>query len=327
MTRDGPGLLLADLLSPDSDFARHKAEAVAAVRPDILLLNNFDFDGDLVAARAFGDWLSRSGVALPFVFALAPNSGMPTGRDVDADGRLDEPEDAQGFGRFSGQGGMLILSRLPIVEAGVIEYSGILWRDVPQSLSGDPEGLAAVQRLSSVGHWSVPVRMADGSMLWLLVWHAGTPAFDDEDDRNGRRNADENLFWAHLLDGAFGGAPQGPFVLTGSANLDPNDGEGSRDAIRRLLSHPRLQDPEPRSAEGAAASALQMGVNQGQAGDPSLDTADWDDERGPGNLRVQYVLPSSDLRVVGAGISWPAPTPGEASTGSRHGIVWADVAR
>ena len=82
-------------------------------------------------------------------------------------------------------------------------------------------------------------------------------------------------------------------MVLGNLNLDPLDGAGERAAMAALLAHPRLQDPRPASAGGAAAAGT--GVNGGHDGDPALDTADWRDDDGPGNLRVDYVLPSAEL--------------------------------
>ncbi len=89
------------------------------------------------------------------------------------------------------------------------------------------------------------------------------------------------------------------------------------------------------SKGGAEAARLQGGVNAGQRGDPALDTADWDDGAdGPGNLRVDYILPSRDLRVLRSGVFWPAETdPARGILGvdgneaSRHRMVWADLER
>ena len=82
------------------------------------------------------------------------------------------------------------------------------------------------------------------------------------------------------------------------ANLDPFDGEGRHGAIRELLADRRVQDPAPRSTNGLWA------FNPDHSGDPALVTADWSDPV-PGNLRVDYVLPSAGLTIVGSGVVWP----------------------
>lgn len=290
-------------------------EVIAAARPDILLLTDFDWDQEGLALAAFAARLAARGLDYPHRLAPRPNNGMATGLDLDGDGRTGTPDDAQGFGFFTGQGGMALLSNRPL--GPVIDHSAALWRDQPGNLmpEGTPEAVAAVQRLSSSGHWDVTVEIG-GKPLHLLAFSATTPVFDGPGDRNGRRNHDEIAFWTRY-------DPGGPFVVMGNANLDPMDGEGRREAIAALLA--RVQDPGPRS-EGAAAAA-QDGANAVQRGDPGLDTGDWPEADGPGNLRVDYVLPSKALRVGEAGVVWPAEgaLAEAALVASRHRLVWVEV--
>lgn len=296
---------------------------IAETAPDILLLTGFDWDYDGAALRVFADRL-----AYPHRFAARPNSGMASGLDLDGDGKTGGAGDAQGFGRFSGEGGLALLSRYPIEADAAQDFSGFLWRDLPGNLiegAGlSPEAMAA-QRLSSTAHWDVPLRVG-GQSLHLLAWAATPPVFDGPEDRNGRRNHDEAAFWLRYLDGDLPMTPpKGPFVLLGDANLDPVDGEGRADALRALLAHPRLQDPRPASV--GAAMVPQTGRNAQHGGEAALDTADWDDAR-IGNMRVDYVLPSRDLTVLGAGTFWPAPEAPmarTAATASRHALVWVDI--
>jgi len=333
-SRDGPGILLRDILDAKSDDIERGIAMIDRVDPDILLLANFDYDFGLAAARAIS---ARLASEYPYILALRPNSGMPSGRDLDGDGRLGGPGDAHGYGAFSGQGGMALFSRFPPGVDRVVDLSAMLWVDLPGNLmtAEERQGAAAELRLSSVGHWIVPVEIAPDKDLRLLVWHAGTPAFDGPTARNARRNHDENALWSGLLDSELSHeSPEGAFVLLGAANLDPRDGLGRRQAIRALLSDPRLQDPRPASRGAGAASREQAGPNPNHQGDPSLDTADFRDSGGPGNLRVEYVLPSRALEVVDAGVFWPAPDePDHAIMSGRdpkiswHGIVWVDVAR
>ena len=150
--------------------------------------------------------------------------------------------------------------------------------------------------------------------LRVFAFHATPPVFDGPEDRNGRRNHDEAAFWLQVLDEEIGGR----FVLLGDANLDPSDGEGRPGALNALLGHPKLQDPRPRSVAAAEAAFQEAGANRSHKGEPALDTANWRDVPGPGNLRVDYVLPSADWTVTGAGVAWP-------DEGSRHGLVWVDL--
>ena len=320
LARKGPGLLLRDISSGKDAQVAAVVAVIAAVRPDVLVLQGVDWDFDGAALAALAEALGAAGVEYPYTYARRPNTGMASGLDLDGDGRLGGPGDAQGFGSFTGQGGMAVLSRFPVDETGVEDYSALLWRDLPGAElpvrpDGGPfpsEGAQAVQRLSSVGHWVVPV-VVGGGPLRLMLFRAGPPVFDGPEDSNGKRNHDEVAFWRLYLDGSFGSAPEGRFVIAGNANIDPFDSDGRHEAIRALLGDPRVQDVEPESA-GAVAD-----------GGKALATVEW---QGVGRLRVDYVLPSRDLEVTGAGVFWPAP--GEtgrdaALAASRHRLVWVDL--
>lgn len=304
------------------------AAILGAVRPDLLLLTDIDWDAGGAALDALAARLGAEGLDYPHRLALPPNAGLPSGLDLDGNGRRGEPRDAQGYGRFRGQGGMAVLSRWPLGAAR--DLSGLLWRDLPgarlPATAAGPfpsEEAQAAQRLSSSGHWIVPVE-APGGPVTLLAWAATPPVFDGPEDLNGLRNADELALWARVLDGALGPAP-GDFVLLGDANLDPADGEGLAGEMAAFLADPRLRDPRPGSEGGRAAA------DPGQRGDPALDTADWPGAgEGPGNLRVHYVLPAAAFRVLGAGVVWPLP--GEplaraAEAAGPHRLVWVDLGR
>ncbi len=330
LSRDGPGLLLRDIQTEKDPQVEAAASVVALTHPDILILTGFDYDYGLAALGAFASRIEAAdGPAYSHLFALRPNTGMPTGLDLDGDGRLGGPGDAQGFGRFSGEGGMAILSRWPLGQA--TDYSAFLWRDLPGALIDGAELSAdaiAIQRLSTTGHWAVPVELPDGTRLTVLTYLASPPVFDGPEDRNGRRNHDETAFWSLLLDGALPyPAPAPPVVIAGDANLDPVDGDGRPEALVTLLEDRRFNHTSPASKGGPAAARAQGGVNAGQGGDPALDTADWPDD-GPGNLRVDYVLPSAALSVTASGVFWPAEgqTGAEiAAKASRHRLVWVEV--
>ena len=321
----GPGVLISKILKGDRQVTA-VVEVIGAAAPDVLVLNGIDWDMGGHALTALADRLAEAGLDYPYRFAALPNAGLESGFDLDGNGRLGEARDAQGYGAFTGAGGMAVLSRLPLGE--VRDFSAFLWADLPGAIPPEVDGApfpsaeaAAARRLSSVAHWDVPVETAGGP-VHLLAFSATTPVFDGPEDLNGRRNHDEIAFWQRLLDGDLPFAsPDGPVVVIGTANLDPVDGDGRPEAIRALLDDPRFTDPLPASPGGAAAGT------PGQNGDPGLDTADWDDPV-PGNLRVDYVLPDARLTVTGTGVVWPAPDDPFAKTveaASRHRLVWVDV--
>lgn len=314
LSRDGPGLLLRDInRGGDAQIAAVVA-VIAEAQPDVLALQGLDWDLENRALRALAAELSAEGARYPYLLSLEPNAGLPPPAplDMDGDGKLGGPGDNQGYGRFRGQGGMALLSKLPIQHNGIRDLSKLLWRDLlgallPQHPDGRPFPSAeaqTVQRLSDTGHWLVPLLLPDGRQLQLMTFHATPPVFDGPEDRNGRRNHDEIRLWQLLLDGQLGPIPRMPFVLAGDANLDPERGEGRKSAIRALLADPRLQDPMPQSTDAGSA------------------TVDWSNA---GRMRVDYVLPSSDLHISGAGVLWPDSLEAAAANASRHRLVWVDL--
>ncbi len=295
---------------------------IAATDPDIVILTDFDYDFD---NRALGLFALQSGY--PHHFALLPNSGLATGLDMDGDGYLGDGSDAQGFGKFAGDGGMAILSRIAI--RGAQDFSDVLWGDLAGArwpMIADEafpsQAVFDVQRLSSTGHWAVTFAPDTGPPFHVVTYDATPPVFDGPEDRNGLRNRDELRLAHHIASGL-----TGDFVVAGNANLDPVDGQGYTGAMAAFLAAGLIQDPAPRSA-GAGLAA-----DPDHRGDPSLDTADWPDD-GPGNLRVSYVLPSMGWTVADAGVFWPAPDDPDAALLGKdgllagpHHLVWVDVSR
>jgi endonuclease/exonuclease/phosphatase family metal-dependent hydrolase len=332
--------------------ARKIAAVIQRARPDLLLLNEFDYDAAGRAADVFQhDYLEvaqEGGAPLRYPYRyLAPvNTGVPSGLDLDHDGKRGTGNDAWGFGLHPGQYGMLVLSRYPIDTARVRTFRNLRWAAMPGArapvdpASGKPWYAADVWpqlRLSSKSHWDVPVRTPLGT-LHFLVHHPTPPVFDGPDDHNGLRNHDEIRLWAEYIGdgdtrwlcddaGRCGGLAAGErFVIAGDHNADPVDGDGTDHPIDLLLKHPRvLHYPAPRSAGAVEAATRVGGGNTGQRGDPAKDTGDF----GPkvGNLRLDYVLPSANLRVVASGVFWPkAGEPGSAwIDASDHHLVWVDL--
>lgn len=333
LTRRGPGLLLRDILGGADAQIDAVVEVIAAADADILLLTAVDWDHDLVALAALAERLADAGAPYPHRFAFRPNTGMQTGLDLTGDGRRGTPDDAQGYGAFAGAAGMALLSRLPLDIENARDFSGFLWRDLPGALLPERDGrpypsdaVFRIQRLSTTGHWDVPVELPEGGRLHLLAWYAGPPLFGGRHQRNLRRNHDETRFWLEFLEGGLPfPPPDAPFILLGDSNLDPYDGAGMGAAMQALLAHPALQDPAPRSP---GAVATQGPLDAGHRGDPALDTTLWDGPRHPGNLRVDYVLPSAGWQVLDAGVLWPEPGAALAEAvaeASRHRLVWVDL--
>jgi hypothetical protein len=309
-------------------------------------------------------------VDYPYYYVAPSNTGVPSGFDLNNNGVVGAPgtpaggDDSLGFGLFPGQYGMVVYSRYPIATDEVRTFQEFLWKDMPGAVLPDdpatpepadwysPEELD-VFRLSSKSHWDVPIEVPGRKPVHFLVSHPTPPTFDGTEDRNGRRNHDEIRFWADYLtggkrasyiyddEGRTGGLDRTEaFVVAGDQNADPFDGDSYDEAILQLLDHPRVVDPRPTSAGAVEAAERDGGENIPQDGPDTEDTADFadavrppDQPRNPGNLRVDYVLPSAGLPVRDSAVYWlestdplftrligvfPFPV-------TDHRLVWVDV--
>jgi hypothetical protein len=178
----------------------------------------------------------------------------------------------------------------------------------------------------------------------VLASHPTPPVFDGVEDRNGRRNHDEIRFWIdyvagedYMYDdkGRFGGLHEdASFVIMGDLNADPNDGDSTGDPTLKLLASPLVNsDITPVSVGGAEAAIRQGGANETHLGGADFDTADFADGS-PGNLRADYVLPSGNLEILGAGVFWPASSDplfrlvgDHPFPSSDHRLIWVDLKR
>jgi len=357
LNRSTAGELVTDLSTPDDPQAATVAEIIQRTRPDVLLLNEFDFVPSGEAVDLFRENYLEVGhngarpIHYRYAFIAPSNTGIPSGFDLDNNGTIGGGNDAFGFGEFPGHFGMAVLSKYPIDAEHARTFQKFRWADMPGAMLPDdptteapadwytPEELEVV-RLSSKSHWDLPIRIGRRT-VHFLVSHPTPPVFDGPEDRNGTRNFDEIRFWADYVsgrdymyddEGRRGGLHRGArFVIAGDQNSDPLDGDSVPGAIQQLIDHQRIEDPLPTSEGAPEAAALQGGANLTHESDPRYDTADFADSA-PGNLRADYVLPDKRLEVVGAGVFWPKlDDPLSELTGvfpfpsSDHRSVWLDV--
>ncbi len=383
LNRDASGQLLSDLANPaGADFtstagkriqqATNVAEIIQRVNPDVLLVNEFDFDHngtptasstamplgysseaakrfqDNFLSSAHGNAVRGTSSAINFAYRYTPNTntGLASGFDLNNNGAISGGDDAYGFGNYAGQYGFTIYSKYQIKN--VRSFQNFLWKDMPGNLlTNDPSAgannLASYYsqdeinalRLSSKNHVDITLDIG-GQEVHFLAAHPTPPTFDGSEDKNGKRNHDEIRFLADYISGAdymyddqgnSGGLAAGAkIVIAGDMNADPLDGDSLNHAINQLLNNPLINTSiTPESAGGIAAASYPSNngsSNDAHNGDPKYDTADFNDFA-PGNLRVDYVLPSANLDITGAGVFWPvdSDTASNNNTGELFDLV------
>ena len=248
-----PGMLGEKLTHGQDSRLQQVAEILQRVRPDIIVLNEFDFDLGYDAAGLLNEqylsrgWNGQQAINYPYSYRNEVNTGLDSGLDLDGNGKTGDPQDAWGYGSFPGQYGMLVLSRIPIRQEAVRTFQYFPWASLPAANRPlNPDGGSFYSdaiwkqlRLSSKSHWDLPIDV-DGRILHLLVNHPTPPVFDGPEDRNGKRNFDETRFWLEYLgpgnkdfivddQGKPGGLNQtAKFVIAGDLNADTHDGDSIR---------------------------------------------------------------------------------------------------
>ncbi len=329
------GQLAATLINPNAAIPKKIAEVIQRTAPDVILLNEFDYDAAGVSAARFQDRflsVSQNGqppIVYPYRFIAPSNTGEHSGFDLNNNGIIDNTigdqgygDDAFGFGEFPGKYAMIVYSKFPILVDQVRTFRLLRWIDMPGALLPpgfySPEELE-VFRLSSKSHWDVPIDV-NGRVFHFLTHHPTPPTFDGAEDRNGRRNHDEIRLWAdYLTPGADGylvddnGKPGGfgtgkRFVIAGDHNADPTRGDSVDHAINQLLLNP---------AVNASFVPRRTGLPTGASSDITAQFG----------LRVDYVLPSYvGFGILGGAVYWPSSGP-EATlvTASDHRMVYLDL--
>ncbi len=357
MSHATAGKILEQTASPATERFKKIAATIQHVRPDILLLCEFDHHGDggddgaldnfcrhyLAVAQQSHSGEKTAPIDYPYRYLPPSNSGLLSEIDFNGDNQCTLPEDGYGFGDHHGHYGFVILSRYPIDESQLRSWQCFLWRDMPNNQM--PRGYYSAEaqkvfRLSSKSHIALPVIVGDRT-LQLLCCHPTPPVFDGEEKRNLRRNHDELRLLVDIIDNAdylyddkgvqAGLASTDSFIVMGDLNADPVDGDGSKSAIKQLLHHVRIN----RSVSCGRQTPKSLGGRFARIWQPRVGRAsEWTHLSG---LRLDYVLPSHDLKVLKSGVFWPdrkdpmrplmVDEKGRerAQAGSDHRMVWVDI--
>lgn len=321
------------------------AEIIQYTRPDVLVLNEFDYIDPEQGIDVFKrDYLQvsqngESPIDYPYTFVAPVNTGVPSPYDLSGDGvAKGTGDDAWGYGLYPGQYGMVVLSKYPIQFEQVRTFQYFKWKDMPGALApiklGTSEPFYSPQawqefRLSSKSHWDVPLQIGDHT-LHMLVSHPTPPVFDGKENRNGRRNHDEIRFWAdyiqpHLSDyiyddkGQKGGlSEQSAFVIAGDLNASVDGKDNVLGSIQQLLEHPLVNAKNPPTSRGGVAHSPDNPL-------AAEHTAGW-------RKRADYVLPSTTgISLIQSGVFWPVAGEPKANlvenrkASSDHRLVWIDI--
>lgn len=338
-------VLIKELASGSNQQIRNIAQIIKTVRPDVILLNEFDYiknPAEGVAQFIKGylkeDSNGAKGIDYPYYYYSTVNTGQPSPFDLDGNGKAERfGADAWGFGNYPGQYGMVLLSRFPIDAKSVRTFQHFKWKDMPGALKTSredgsdwysPEAWAQFP-LSSKSHWDIPVKVGNKT-VHVLASHPTPPSFDGKEDRNGKRNHDEIRFWndyitqgkgAYIYDdqGKKGGlAPNAPFVILGDQNASPDEGNAIADGIRQLINNPAVNGTSAPESKGGIAHSPGNAFAKNH-------TAFW-------RMRADYVLPSKKgFEILESGVFWPAK--GEPmsdlvekrESSSDHRMVWVKL--
>jgi hypothetical protein len=344
----GRGSLVSNLSTPNDRRGQRVAEIIQRIDPDILLINEFNWDmmgqaADVFASNylsaghdAAGTGTQSKPIAFPYRFLpngkTSPfNTGIPSGKDLNNNGSTRDPGDAFGFGEFPGQYGMIVLSKYPIKAEDVRTFQKFLWKDMPRNLIPTPfysQDEVEVLRLSSKSHWDIPIDV-DGQTVHVLVSHPTPPVFDGDEDRNGRRNSDEIRFWRDYVTPGNGDYIYDDAEFSAAGGTTPAEPRGGLPAGSLFFimgdqnADPHDGDSYPGAINQLLASpqinaskvptstgGTQAAKLQGGANSSRVSDSAHDTASfgSSGNLRVDYVLPSANTDIADSGVFWFAIT-------------------
>ena len=337
--------LFKALATGEHSQIKNIAEIIQRVRPDIILLNEFDYSDDpALGVKAFlNNYLAKSQqqaqpIDYPYFFVAPVNTGVDSGLDLNNDGVASgKGGDAFGFGLYPGQYGMVLLSRFPIQTEHIRTFQTFLWKDMPGALIHDIKDTDGkdwysadaknIFRLSSKSHWDIPVRVGE-KQLNILASHPTPPVFDGPEKRNKARNHDEIRFWNDYLAGEQqsnylyddlgkrGGFSGNRYVLVGDLNASSHEGDAFKQPIIDLI-----------GKSSAHTLPTSDGGKDNRPDNPysQFHTARW-------GLQVDYALASSrGVRQTGQGLFWPQNGSAlfrlveDRRASSDHRLVWIDI--
>jgi len=333
---------LANALKANHQQIKNIAEIIQRVRPDIILLNEFDYIPKEQGIEYFKKHYlnvsqnNQQVIDFPYSFIAPVNTGLATHFDLDNDGKSTGiMADAQGFGFFEGHYGMAVLSKYPIDFDKVRTLQKFKYKDMPNAqMPTDPKtgenwynkNEWQALRLSSKSFWDLPVKV-NNKTVHVLASHPTPPVFDGDEDRNGKRNHDEvRLIADYVSNKAYiyddkgqksGLKADSRFIILGDLNASPEGDKARTNTTDQILKNALINASFVPQSAGAKE---QYDTNEAQN-----YTANW-------QARVDYVLPSNyGLKIKNGGVFWPIKSSNEyrlikdRNASSDHRLVWLDL--
>lgn len=335
------GELVAQLDGGEDPRAKKLAATLQTQRPNVVALTGFDYDEQQDAIKLFQEKYLAHGqdglqpIQYRYSYAAPVNAGVDSGSDLNHDGTVGGAEDALGHGEFPGQGGMVVLSQLPIQESQVRTFNKLKWAELPNNRLSETAFTALERKfmpLMSRSLWDVPV-VSGRNTIHLVVTHLSSPRELGVEQAESARHRDQLQFVQDYLGqggdanyieddaGRAGGLERAAnFVLLGQLNSDPLEGSAQHRALHEIGA------PGEFISEGASS------FFRDRRDQDSTAVTDLRPHRTDGQ-RLNYVLSKRGASsVLDSGVFWPtenseraALVPESDASGLSYRLVWADV--
>jgi hypothetical protein len=305
------------LMSASDEQATAAAEVAARFEPDILCINELQYDisgwpaqgmpgaapgspyggynvpGADNAKRVAERVAAAGGPSYEHTLLTAGNSGYYwEGNTLGFDWFI-----LRGWGEYPGRFNTAVLSKYPIVEDQVRIITNFAWEDLPDNKIAQmdseigvqvPPGFPLFEKSLNV----VPVQVG-ADVVHLVLLHPVSPAFDPI---NPYRNYDELRALRLFLDGQLPGveplAVGAKFIVVGDLNADPDDGDSLPGAIQQVLEQPDLLAVFP---EGAGTKGNNGQYNTYISGCGLDDGSVVTNPAARFQLQLDYLLPSATI--------------------------------
>ena len=353
MASSNYGDILKDLKNNDKRI-RCLAQIIQEVNPDILFVQELEFDSLNVRIKNFKQNFLEKGqngkntVNYPYYYHFPSNAGKQSGYDLDKDGIIGGPYDAHGWGQFPNQFGLAIFSKYPIDYQKMRTFRNLKWKDLPNPHR--PIDISLNEffwsdkvwnslYLSSKNHIDIPVIIKTDT-IHILGLHPQNSLGDGLELRNSLKNFDEIGFFVHYLNGKPFLDDQNRtlkfnnnnfFVIMGDFNSNHVwDGSLSSLSSSQLLYHPLVNQ------EASVGKFVpKSNYNEVLSSDKYFQTENSNYAtriKNNGKMeRIDFVLPSANLKVTNSGVFWPTREEdtldifSETDLCSDHRLVFVDI--